>query len=295
MGFMEDTHVSRSRLQGREKGQKTQDTSGLTLQESLERSSQDGASLKTSGVIYDSDLSKSGMTFEKWVTQLGRDCLARRKSAQATNGNGCSSWPIAAKRDYKGAPSKSYTDRGGGKKGEALPAMVRHGFSLQAQETEQPGQQSSESGPSLPRLWMTPKSGQCGSTAKTKGRPIEMATHLTTQTHTWKTPHGLQNEKGGGGEFHKQATNWPTPDTLNHLDGSYRRTPMKGRNPDTHHKLALHHAVHKYQWGKKLNPLFVEWLMGLPVGWTDLEPVETRSYLLWQQRHSSLLQEIVKL
>jgi hypothetical protein len=33
------------------------------------------------------------------------------------------------------------------------------------------------------RGYMTPKSGQCGMTAKTSGRPIEMATHLTTQTH----------------------------------------------------------------------------------------------------------------
>lgn len=32
------------------------------------------------------------------------------------------------------------------------------------------------------RLWMTPKGGACGMTAKTKGRPLEMATHLSTQT-----------------------------------------------------------------------------------------------------------------
>lgn len=32
------------------------------------------------------------------------------------------------------------------------------------------------------RLWMTPKAGACGMTAKTKGRPLEMATHLSTQT-----------------------------------------------------------------------------------------------------------------
>lgn len=32
------------------------------------------------------------------------------------------------------------------------------------------------------RLWMTPKSGPCGMTAKTSGRPIEMATHLSSQT-----------------------------------------------------------------------------------------------------------------
>jgi hypothetical protein len=25
---------------------------------------------------------------------------------------------------------------------------------------------------------------------------------------------------------------------------------------------------------KRLNPRFVEWLMGLPLGWTDFEPLE---------------------
>jgi len=29
--------------------------------------------------------------------------------------------------------------------------------------------------------------------------------------------------------------------------------------------------------GRRLNPLFVEWLMGFPEGWTDCEPSETRS------------------
>lgn len=32
------------------------------------------------------------------------------------------------------------------------------------------------------RLWMTPKAGACGMTAKTKGRPLEMSTHLSAQT-----------------------------------------------------------------------------------------------------------------
>jgi hypothetical protein len=30
--------------------------------------------------------------------------------------------------------------------------------------------------------------------------------------------------------------------------------------------------------GHKLNPRFVEWLMGFPDGWTDLEVSETRSF-----------------
>ncbi len=39
----------------------------------------------------------------------------------------------------------------------------------------------------------------------------------------------------------------------------------------------------------RLNPLFVEWLMGLPVGYTDSEPLETESFLSWWRMHFELL------
>ena len=39
------------------------------------------------------------------------------------------------------------------------------------------------------RIWMTPKAGSCGMTAKTKGRPIEKSTHLQTQVYC--TENGL--------------------------------------------------------------------------------------------------------
>ena len=37
---------------------------------------------------------------------------------------------------------------------------------------------------------------------------------------------------------------------------------------------------------RTLSPLFVEWLMGLPVGWTDLKPLAMESYQQWRQRFS---------
>lgn len=38
-----------------------------------------------------------------------------------------------------------------------------------------------------------------------------------------------------------------------------------------------------------LNPFFAEWLMGLPIGWTKLEPVEMASYQRWRRLHLSNL------
>lgn len=44
----------------------------------------------------------------------------------------------------------------------------------------------------------------------------------------------------------------------------------------------------------KLNPRFVEWLMGLPLGWTDYECSATASCQSWRQKHSSVLQRALQ-
>ncbi len=55
------------------------------------------------------------------------------------------------------------------------------------------------------RLWMTPKAGACGMTARTSGRPLEKSTHLETpvyctETKMWATPNAAdcQGSHGGG-------------------------------------------------------------------------------------------------
>ncbi len=35
----------------------------------------------------------------------------------------------------------------------------------------------------------------------------------------------------------------------------------------------------------QLNPRFVEWLMGWPIGWVSLEPLETAKYQQWLLAH----------
>lgn len=45
--------------------------------------------------------------------------------------------------------------------------------------------------------------------------------------------------------------------------------------------------------GRRLNPLFVEWLMGWPIGWTDFEPLETE-WCRWLRQSRSWLSLIVR-
>jgi DNA (cytosine-5)-methyltransferase 1 len=37
--------------------------------------------------------------------------------------------------------------------------------------------------------------------------------------------------------------------------------------------------------GGHLNPTWVEWLMGWPLGWTDLKPLETDRFQAWRRSH----------
>jgi hypothetical protein len=40
--------------------------------------------------------------------------------------------------------------------------------------------------------------------------------------------------------------------------------------------------------GGPLNPMWVEWLMGWPLGWTDLRPLETDKFRQWRRLHGEL-------
>lgn len=46
--------------------------------------------------------------------------------------------------------------------------------------------------------------------------------------------------------------------------------------------------------GGQLNPTWVEWLMGWPIGWTDLELLETDRFQSWLRLHSSPCNESLK-
>ena len=70
---------------------------------------------------------------------------------------------------------------------------------------------------------------------------------------------------------------WPTPTVC----GNHNR---KGASPTSGDGLAT--AVSKEGCsGGPLNPTWVEWLMGWPIGWTDLEGLETGRFRQWLRLH----------
>lgn len=53
-----------------------------------------------------------------------------------------------------------------------------------------------------------------------------------------------------------------------------------------HHQNGLAGAVKSGHGGGVLNPDWVEWLMGFPIGWTDLNALEMHKFLTWQKAHT---------
>jgi hypothetical protein len=82
---------------------------------------------------------------------------------------------------------------------------------------------------------------------------------------------------------------WPTPVTSDYA----ARRPSKGwRGTSDLPSVAWTRNGGKENPEKpplKLNALWVEWMMGWPVGWTDLKPLEMDKYQEWQQSHGSCL------
>ena len=119
------------------------------------------------------------------------------------------------------------------------------------------------------RLWMTPKSGACGMTATTSGRPLERATQLTTQVHVvekqWQTATvstgaHTQKDESMTDKLDQQVKNWATARAGMARGNNFTYDRGKGNIEEQ--------AGASVQGGGKLNPRWVETLMGLPVGWT---------------------------
>jgi hypothetical protein len=66
--------------------------------------------------------------------------------------------------------------------------------------------------------------------------------------------------------------------------GNAESTRFQSRN-DGSWKIQPRGASCGITWWETLNPMWVEWLMGWPLGWTDLKPLETDKFQKWLDEH----------
>jgi hypothetical protein len=96
----------------------------------------------------------------------------------------------------------------------------------------------------------------------------------------WELPMLEQTIKEtGSGSLEK----WPTPQSSDCRDRGNMSNPAIQRRVQKGKQLNLSMVVHPTS--GKLNPTWVEWLMGWPLGWTDLKPLETDKSHCVQQQH----------
>ena len=260
----------------------TRGTCGRGLQMEFDLCAQDSASLKTSKDISAWGCPTSSKTWSEWVTELRGEYSARLKSALLTKESEYSSWPTATARDWKDGSLEACKN---------VPANGLLGRFVHGQPALG---NNSTSGNRL-ESWLTPRANESDSDPNFAARNADRGAHchgtLSSQIQTWATPtvaetHNqgsssqiyLQNQVGATQKqwatpraehdsgmhngkpdtLHSQMKQWGTPTARDHKSG-------RGNEEQEYKELTP--MVERTQTGR-LNPRWVETLMGLPVGWT---------------------------
>ncbi len=135
-------------------------------------------------------------------------------------------------------------------------------------------------------LWPTPTAADSERQSATymRGNPTLLG---AARRGWWRTPRA--NDGKGGLTFangsERASTDFYLPDQVNMVERARWPTPRasdgeKGLDPD-HEAGGRHAPALPTTVGGKLNPRWVEWLMGIPIGWTSCAPLAMGSYRQW--------------
>jgi len=280
--------ASHSQAQANDLEQKTSDIFGPTSQAEFVFSSPESAFSRTLKDTSRWDSPQSSAIWKRWVTTCRSEYSQRLKQARLTSASECLSvpWPTPSQRDYKGACASRVTPEGYNSRldeavivfGPAAPANFSTAGSrpeswLTPRANEPTGDsnfvtQNADRGehchPSLTsqaKSWSTPTVTDA-SAMSPEMRPSRVATGRTTEYLArqiqWATPraeHDSGGHRGTKDTLHSQIKTWATPHANCHNGAG--QAPEKQGAPNL-----------QTQTAGKLNPRWVETLMGLPVGWT---------------------------
>ena len=113
-------------------------------------------------------------------------------------------------------------------------------------------------------------------------QPLELTTK-ETESGLWASPNARAWKDSGASQGNRKSPNlgtqvhWPTPRTKGMCGGS-GSWDLLNKNTTVEEARMMGAGN-----GGKLNPPWVEWLMGWPLGWTDLKPLGTDKCLYVQQ------------
>lgn len=281
----------------------TSATSGRTFAASSSRRDRNGSSSRTSAGISRSASTLSIESYRSLVSRLRRDFNRRQKLAQAMAANGSSFWPTAQAHDAATPKTAEQIARmkatapkrkGGGPPGvnnlNEVTAMWPTPSAALTNDGEEPQT-------FLARQERLKEKGINGNGA---GIPLTIASKM------WPTPEGIrdakspgtrallarrQDESARGQPLMEVAAHWPTPTVGDAKSSGSRNTEDSNANfgvsltdvalgsfgtgrssrqdPQTTTPGAVSSQQDRTSLPRSLNPNFVEWLMGWPLGWTD--------------------------
>ena len=215
---------------------------GDTWRGSLARFDPDTSSWKTVQHSLLEDSGSSSVTWPRSGMTAGGQCLELPMSGRRINATGSGLWQTPVADDAVNRVNGKINSRGEPK----LSAQVLRRPTPVASDTSSRNKPYAQGGTplSLAVKWPTPT--VCGNYNR-KGASATSGDGLATAVNRWPTPTARMH-KGGG-------------NSMTRKDGKSRSD-------------MLDWAV-EYQTGMRLNPTWVEWLMGWPLGWTDLKPLAT--------------------
>lgn len=239
--------------------------SGVRWRESSARYDLKSSSWKTHLCLWEEDLPWSSVTLPKWGMTRSGALFQHPTLERPINANAAGLWPTITVCGNHNQPGSSKNA------GWWLSSAVK--------------------------LWQTPVADDATNRAQGKwnsrGEP-----KLSAEAKLWPTPTATLGSKGGritprkgreGGTLIEavSARTWPTP-VASMAKGSSPAALIRKSGADRSND-RLDHAVMASD-GGQLNPEWVEWLMGWPIGWTELKPLAMDKFREWQQQHSPSFQ-----
>ena len=274
--FLEGFHARTSVQPEKEQESKEKEVdSGVRWQESLGKLNRNGSLQKTHQCLFPEDSISSSPILPKWGLMLDGELLEQTMSEQITKGTefGLSqeTWPTPdANMGARGTQEHWTKTRPSGQPAQyTLNQAVRDSV----------------------KMWPTPRAS-------------------SAMNDKQETCLKRIKKRGYEGKLEQAVTMWPTPTTdIGHersreywvkrvgkhqidLQGAVKMWPTPTANEDAcgkpsgkMQKMLDNHPEVRNQGTGTLNPMWVEWLMGWPLGHTDLKRLEMDKYQKWLELH----------
>ncbi len=230
--LLEATPANHSPQQESEQERKTPDTCGLGSQTEFGFCDQECASSRMSKDTFRWDSPASSATWKSWVTRCRGEYSLRVKLAHLTNGSGCSSWPTISVNESKNSVGKSQEHR------NSIPLGTMAAM----------------------QSWPTPKTSMDDTPSDRRRKTPNL--HCVVNTCGLPAP---ANPSTDG----SRPESWGTPRSCSAMAATISQEAVENTEKRYQSNLETQMVTRAGAGaGTKLNPRWVETLMGLPIGWT---------------------------